>query len=229
MRELFQNCQTRAPDGKTRFQHGRRHQDLFTILTREQQNKRRNEFLIHACQCRDPTCAKPLCIKMKQLLRHARDCKMRSSGKCTACNFFIRICVMHAQECREIKCPVPICPNLKQKMRERRQREQKRSYELARRRMRKMNQQASPTAATSNKETPTPATTKPAPSPATPQPMTAPTSGKAGAIGSPNPHTPKSSHTYNNTGQSSWSTDKSEHSICSCYSTEQTTSREWST
>ena len=161
-----------------------------TILTREQQNKRRNEFLIHACQCRDPTCAKPLCIKMKQLLRHARDCKMRSSGKCTACNFFIRICVMHAQECREIKCPVPICPNLKQKMRERRQREQKRSYELARRRMRKMNQQASPTAATSNEETPTTATPKPAPSPATPQPMTAPTSGKAGAIGSPNPHTP---------------------------------------
>ena len=96
-----------------------------TAEARNQLMKRRNEYLIHACACRDPTCSKPFCIKMKHLLRHARDCKQRSTGKCTACNFFLRICAAHAHECKETKCPVPICANLKQKMRERRERQQK--------------------------------------------------------------------------------------------------------
>lgn len=151
-------------------------------LSRAQLLKQRNEFLIHACQCRDATCSKQMCIKMKQLLRHTRDCKMRSSGKCTACNFFLKMCALHAQECREIKCPVPLCANLKQRMRERRQREQARSYELANRRIKAMNRSnASPT--TTNDDS-----TKPDPSPATPQTGLAPTPGKA--VASPNPRTP---------------------------------------
>jgi E1A/CREB-binding protein len=153
-------------------------------LTREQRNKKRNEFLIHACQCRDPSCSKPLCIKMKQLLRHARDCKMRLTGKCTACNFFIRTCALHAQECRETKCPVPICANLKQKIRERRLREKTRSMQTVKRRMAKMNQTTtSPPAPEEG--------TKPDPSPSTPQPIAAaPTPGKNVSSPNPNPNTP---------------------------------------
>ena len=117
-----------------------------TIANRAQLFKRRNEFLIHACQCQDHTCSKPLCIKMKQLLHHARDCKMRASGKCSAHNFFIRMCASHNKECEEAKCakrqnvPVPICATLKQKMRQRHQREQDRSFQLDQRRIWKVNQ-----------------------------------------------------------------------------------------
>ena len=152
-----------------------------TAEARNQLMKRRNEYLIHACACRDPTCSKPFCIKMKQLLRHARDCKQRSTGKCTACNFFVRLCASHAHECKETKCPVPICANLKQKMRERRQRQQTDNYQLARRRMAKMqrNITTSPSGLGEGN--------KPAPSPTTPRQIPH-TPGKA--VGSPNPHTP---------------------------------------
>ena len=80
-----------------------------TIANRAQLFKRRNEFLIHSCQCRDHTCSKPLCIKMKQLLHHARDCKMRASGKCSAHNFFIRMCTSLTKEREEAKCA---CANM---------------------------------------------------------------------------------------------------------------------
>ena len=153
-------------------------------VSRLEMQQRRNEFLIHACQCRDSSCSKQLCIKMKQLLRHARDCKMRTSGKCTACNFFIKLCATHSQECRENKCPVPLCANLKKKMRERRLREQAKSYQLAGRRIMAMNRlNPSPTNNSSNEE----GGAKPNPSPAPPTPRPAQTPGKAI---SPNPHTP---------------------------------------
>ena len=99
-------------------------------VSRLEMQQRRNKFLIHACQCRDSSCSKQLCIKMKMLLRHARDCKMRTSGKCTACNFFIKLCATHSQECHENKCLVPLCANLKKKLRERRLREQARSQPI---------------------------------------------------------------------------------------------------
>ena len=109
-----------------------------TAEARNQLTKKRNEHLIHACSCRDSSCTKPFCIKMKQLLRHARDCRQRSTGKCTACNFFIRLCASHAHECKEAKCPVPVCANLKNKMRERRQRQIARDNNLARMRINQM-------------------------------------------------------------------------------------------
>ena len=111
-----------------------------TIANRAQLFKRRNEFLIHACQCRDHNCSKPFCIEIKQLLHHAKDCKMIASGKCIAHNFFIQMFDSHAQECEEAKCPVLKCATLKQEMRQRRQQEQDRSFQLAQRRIHKVNQ-----------------------------------------------------------------------------------------
>ncbi|XP_019862925.1 PREDICTED: CREB-binding protein-like isoform X2 [Amphimedon queenslandica] len=155
-----------------------------TTVSRVEMQKRRIEFLIHACQCRDSSCSKQLCIKMKQLLRHAQNCKMRSSGKCSVCNFFVKLCAAHAQECREIKCPVPLCANLKKKTRERRMREQARSFQLADRRIMAMNRSHPSPPTTTSEES----ANKPNPSPAPPTPHPAQTPGKA--VGSPNPHTP---------------------------------------
>ena len=120
-------------------------------VSRLEMQQRRNEFLIHACQCRDSSCSKQLCIRTKHLLRHTRDCKMRTSGKCTACNYYKKLCAMHSQECHANKCPVPLCANLKKKMRERRLREQAESYQLLGRRIMAMNQlNLSPTNNSSN-------------------------------------------------------------------------------
>ena len=155
-----------------------------TAEARNQLMKKRNEYLIHACSCRDSNCAKPFCIKMKQLLRHARDCRQRASGKCTACNFFIRLCASHALECKETRCPVPVCANLKAKMRERRQRQVNENNKLARRRIIMMRTKStSPT--TQDEGTSGGGLGKSAPSPATPRTQV---SGKA--MNSPNPRTP---------------------------------------
>ncbi len=155
-----------------------------TVEARNQLMKKRNEYLIHACSCRDSNCSKPFCIKMKQLLRHARDCRQRASGKCTACNFFIRLCASHAQECKEAKCPVPVCANLKAKMRERRQRQVNESNKLARRRIIMM--RAKSTSPSSQDDGASGGGLgKSAPSPATPRNQV---SGKA--MNSPNPRTP---------------------------------------
>ena len=155
-----------------------------TAEARNQLIKKRNEYLIHACSCRDSSCTKPFCIKMKQLLRHARDCRQRSTGKCTACNFFIRLCASHAHECKEAKCPVPVCANLKKKMRERRQRQIAGDNNLARRRINQMRTISS--SPTNEDGSGGGGLGKPAPSPATPR--TNVSSGKA--INSPNPRTP---------------------------------------
>ncbi|XP_019854901.1 PREDICTED: uncharacterized protein LOC100636542 [Amphimedon queenslandica] len=115
-----------------------------TTFSRLEIQQRRNEFLIHACQCKDSSCSKQLCIKMKQLLRHARDCKMRTSGKCSVCNFFIKLCAAHAQECHEVKCPVPLCASLKKQTRERQMKEQARNIQLADQRIKVMSSHSSP-------------------------------------------------------------------------------------
>lgn len=155
-----------------------------TAVSRLEMQKRRIEFLIHACQCRDGSCSKQLCIKMKQLLRHAQNCKMRASGKCSVCNFFVKLCAAHARECREIKCPVPLCATLKKQTRERRLREQARSIQLADRRIMAMNRSHPSPPTTTSEES----SNKPNPSPAPPTPHPVQTPGKA--AGSPNPHTP---------------------------------------
>ena len=78
------------------------------------------QFLVHASQCRDPMCKQPSCIKMKRVLRHTRDCKVRMSGNCTICKQFLLLCYSHAKRCTDDKCPVPICARIKKNLREQR-------------------------------------------------------------------------------------------------------------
>ena len=75
------------------------------------------QFLVHASQCRDPMCKQPSCIKMKRVLRHTRDCKLRMSGNCTICKQLLLLCHSHAKSCTDDKCLVPICARIKKELR----------------------------------------------------------------------------------------------------------------
>ena len=101
-----------------------------TIANRAEHFKIR-KFLTHVCQCQDHTCSNSLCFKINQQLRHPRDCKNRSSGKCDAYSIFLQLCTNHVKECKETKCPVPICATLKEKNKEK----QGKSFQLAQRRI----------------------------------------------------------------------------------------------
>ncbi len=93
------------------------------------------QFLVHASQCRDPTCKLPSCIKMKRVLRHTRDCKLRMSGSCTVCKQFLLLCYSHAKSCTEDKCPVPVCARIKKKLREQRMQQRMRQNQFMQQRM----------------------------------------------------------------------------------------------
>ena len=77
----------------------------------------RIQLLVHASQCRDPMCKQPSCIKMKRVLRHTRDCKLRISGNCTICKQFLLFCYPHAKICTDDKCRVPFCAWIKKELR----------------------------------------------------------------------------------------------------------------
>ena len=101
------------------------------------------QFLVHASQCRDPMCKQPSCIKMKRVLRHTRDCKLRMSGNCTICKQFLLLCYSHAKSCKDDKCPVPICARIKKNLREQRAQAQLRQNRFMQLRMINMNQMTS--------------------------------------------------------------------------------------
>ena len=78
------------------------------------------QSLVHACQCRDMTCKIESCIKMKRVIRHTRDCRLRNNGDCTICKQFVALCLFHASNCNENQCSVPLCSNIKQKLKKQR-------------------------------------------------------------------------------------------------------------
>ena len=157
-----------------------------TAQARSDQLRKRVEFLLHAIRCRDLACHQPLCIRMKQLLRHIRDCRLRSSGNCVACKHYILLCATHARECKETNCHVPGCANIKQRLRSQREQQQRQTYQHVQRRWHRMN--ASMSAAAASGSSPTNSEDKdkqPDPSPSTPHPSAVPTPGKGGGAPSP--------------------------------------------
>ena len=96
------------------------------------------QFLVHASQCRDPMCKQPSCIKMKRVLRHTRDCKLRMSGNCTICKQFLLLCYSHAKTCNDDKCPVPICARIKKNLKEQRAQSRIRQNRFMQQRMAQM-------------------------------------------------------------------------------------------
>ena len=96
------------------------------------------QFLIHASKCRDPACKQPSCVRMKRVLRHTRDCKLRMSGNCSICKQFLLLCYSHARTCTEDKCPVPVCARIKKTFREQQMQQRRRNECLIQQRMANM-------------------------------------------------------------------------------------------
>ena len=90
------------------------------VEARKQSIQKCIQYLLHACQCKDIQCKLPGCVKMKRILKHTSDCKLRQSGNCTLCKQFLILCYKHAELCNEQSCPVPICARIKVNLREQR-------------------------------------------------------------------------------------------------------------
>lgn len=99
------------------------------------------EYLIHASQCRNPHCKIPSCIRMKRILRHTRDCRLRTAGNCHICKQFLFLVYSHAKNCKETNCPVGvICKRVKQNIQDTRAQERRRHNILLQQRMLSMRQ-----------------------------------------------------------------------------------------
>ncbi|XP_065885068.1 CREB-binding protein-like isoform X2 [Dysidea avara] len=96
------------------------------------------QSLVHACQCRDMSCKLQSCIKMKRVIRHTRDCRLRNNGNCSICKQFVALCLYHARNCKEACCSVPLCRNIKQKLEKQHREQQIHQDHLIMRRMVKM-------------------------------------------------------------------------------------------
>jgi hypothetical protein len=71
------------------------------------------QALVHSSKCNDPNCSEPPCRKMKELLKHRRDCNVRVRGGCEICRRVLCLVQMHARACKQQGCTVPHCEDLK--------------------------------------------------------------------------------------------------------------------
>ena len=102
------------------------------------------EYLIHASQCRNPLCKIPSCIRMKRILRHTRDCRLRTTGNCHICKQFLFLVYSHAKNCKETNCPVGvICKRVKHNIQDTRAQQRRRNNLLLQQRMLSMQRMTS--------------------------------------------------------------------------------------
>ncbi|KAI8102200.1 hypothetical protein M9435_005806 [Picochlorum sp. BPE23] len=117
-------------------------------LTQEEQRKRENALkemlrvLLHSSQCRDCECKSALCLKFKNLFRHANDCRTRLTGGCQYCRKLWQFLQLHAKMCTQSNCPVPRCAELRALRRQQVARQEEKRREAYRR---MMEQQLNPT------------------------------------------------------------------------------------
>ncbi|TGZ32996.1 hypothetical protein DBV15_08836, partial [Temnothorax longispinosus] len=80
------------------------------------------QSLVHACQCRDANCRlrclPSSCQKMKRVVMHTKNCKIKTNGGCLICKQLIALCCYHAKHCQETKCLVPFCSTIKHKIKQ---------------------------------------------------------------------------------------------------------------
>jgi len=108
------------------------------------------QFLVHASNCCDHMCKQTSCIKMKRVLRHTRDCKLRMSGNCTICKSFLLLCYSHAKSCKDDNCCAPICARIKKNLCEQRAQQQVRQNRFMQLRMLNMGQMTTNSSTNSN-------------------------------------------------------------------------------
>ncbi|ETV82018.1 hypothetical protein H257_05544 [Aphanomyces astaci] len=75
------------------------------------------QLLVHASSCDEGGCASANCEKMKELLRHGAQCKLRATGGCGVCRRVWALLQIHARQCRGSECRVPRCNDLREHLR----------------------------------------------------------------------------------------------------------------
>ena len=106
--------------------------ELVTAKTNEMKDRAKNiqlhmTLLVHASACRNKKCPSANCAKMKALLRHGAQCKMRATGGCPTCKRIWALLQIHARQCRVSQgCPVPRCHDLKSHLRRMRMEQRRR-------------------------------------------------------------------------------------------------------
>lgn len=96
--------------------------------------KRCIESLMHAYNCHDATCQLPSCSKMKNIIKHVEQCKVKPPG-CNVCKQLVALYCFHAKHCRVDGCMVPHCKKIKLKLAHKQQDRAAASQMLQRRRM----------------------------------------------------------------------------------------------
>jgi len=95
-----------------------------SALTPEQRKERQRSIqlhmtlLLHASTCRSPECQSANCAKMKGLLKHGTQCKVKANGGCNVCKRIWALLQIHAKQCKQENCPVPNCMAIRERYRQ---------------------------------------------------------------------------------------------------------------
>lgn len=75
-------------------------------------------LLQHAATCNSPKCQSTNCTKMKGLLKHGNQCKIKATGGCNVCKRIWALLQIHARQCKAKTCPVPSCMAIRERVRQ---------------------------------------------------------------------------------------------------------------
>lgn len=95
-----------------------------TELTEAQRKERQRSIqlhmtlLLHASSCNTPKCPSANCAKMKGLLKHGEQCRIKGTGGCNVCKRIWALLQIHARQCKAKNCPVPNCMALRERVRQ---------------------------------------------------------------------------------------------------------------
>merc|ERR1712194_242301 len=95
-----------------------------TVLTEAQRKERQRSIqlhmtlLQHAATCHSPKCPSANCTKMKGLLKHGAQCKIKATGGCNVCKRIWALLQIHARQCKAPQCPVPNCMAIRDRVRQ---------------------------------------------------------------------------------------------------------------
>jgi len=95
-----------------------------SALTEEQRKERQRSIqlhmtlLLHASTCRSTKCTSANCAKMKGLLKHGSQCKIKANGGCQVCKRIWALLQIHARQCKQDNCPVPNCMAIRERFRQ---------------------------------------------------------------------------------------------------------------
>merc|ERR1712196_161638 len=93
------------------------------------------EALKHAARCKDKACPIEACSRIKSMIAHFMNCKIKISGGCQECKRFLHMVQVHKRRCTDgQECQVPFCAEYQ------RYTEKRREAHQYRRRLHSMNE-----------------------------------------------------------------------------------------